>query len=417
MACHLNEVYNETGIADLPMLLGWNLYFGWYDKDIPDLGIFLDDQYKRYPNRFLLLSEYGPGADVRIFTKAPKKFDFSTDYQAKLHQSYYKQIIDRPFMVGMTAWNFADFGSEFRGDAIPHVNQKGLVQYDRTPKDVYYWYKSVLDKSEPFVHIAANFLSRITLLGNETYPIQFYSNQDEVSVSLNNQNLGNFKIENGFASIEMPLINGINTIKSISKNAIDEKIVEVKKWENLNFDTFERFGINVGSHFYFNDTEHQITWTPDQTYEKGSYGHIDGAPFNISKDKHQGIPFNILNTSSEPMFQTMLEGCTTYKIDIPNGTYKVDLFFVEPQIKSTSDIYSLKVSENVDPEKKQRIFDVSLNGELLQAHFNMASEYPEKYGIKKTGIITIKDGNGLSIRLNPIEGQPVISGILIEKIN
>ena len=42
MAGHSNELYNETGIADLPMLFGWNLYFGWYDKDIPDLGVFLD---------------------------------------------------------------------------------------------------------------------------------------------------------------------------------------------------------------------------------------------------------------------------------------------------------------------------------------------------------------------------------------
>ena len=73
MAGHLNELYNETGIADLPMLFGWNLYFGWYDKDIPDLGMFLDDQHKRYPKRSLLLSEYGPGADVRVFTKTPKK--------------------------------------------------------------------------------------------------------------------------------------------------------------------------------------------------------------------------------------------------------------------------------------------------------------------------------------------------------
>ena len=64
-----------------------------------------------------------------------RKFDFSTEYQAKLHQSYYQQIMERPYMTGMTAWNFADFGSEFRGDAIPHVNQKGLIQFDRTPKD------------------------------------------------------------------------------------------------------------------------------------------------------------------------------------------------------------------------------------------------------------------------------------------
>ena len=218
-----------------------------------DLGVFLDDQHKRYPKRSLLLSEYGPGADVRIFTKTPKKFDFSTNYQAKLHQSYYKQITDRPYMTGMTAWNFADFGSEFRGDAIPHVNQKGLIQYDRTPKDIYYWYQSVLNKKAPFIHIAARHLSGVPVLGNQSFSVQIYSNQKEGEVFLNNNKIKDVQFENGLATIDFPFVNGTNAIQVKTVNSSEEKTIEVTKIDALDFKNFKRFGINIGSHFFFKD--------------------------------------------------------------------------------------------------------------------------------------------------------------------
>lgn len=417
MACHLNEVYNETGIADLPMLLGWNLYFGWYDARIEDLGPFLDDQHKRFPNRSLLLSEYGPGADVRIFTKTPLKFDFSTDYQAKLHQSYYKQITERPFMTGMTAWNFADFGSEFRGDAIPHVNQKGLVQYDRTPKEIYYWYKSVLDTKEPFVHIASRFQKDVTLFGNETFAMQVFSNQQTISVFHNNKKLNDYTVKNGVVTVEFPFVNGKNHIKISSENASEEKTIQVKRLETLDFKDFDRLGINIGSHFYFVDTERNTTFVPDQNYKEGFYGHVDGHVFNIREENHQGIPYNIRNTTSDPLFQTMLEGCTSYKVDIPKGQYRVSLFFVEPQIKPMDNVYNLTDPSTETENKKQRLFDVYLNEQLVRKNVNLAVEYPEKYGVTLTSSVFVENQQGLSIALKPIAGNPVISGILIEKVN
>ncbi len=418
MAGHLSELYNKTGIADLPMLFGWNLYFGWYDKDIPDLGVFLDEQHKRYPNRSLLLSEYGPGADVRIFTKSPKKFDFSIEYQSKLHQSYYEQIMQRPYMTGMTAWNFADFGSEFRGDAIPHVNQKGLIQYNREPKDIYFWYKSVLTKKDPFIHIAANYLDGLTLFDDATYPVQIYSNQKDGEIVLNGQKLKNIQFKNGATTIDMPFKNGTNIIKVISEGISEEKSIQVSRMGALNFETLTLLGINVGSHFHFTDKEHQITFIPDQSYKKGAFGYVDGQVFNLSNDKHQGIPYSIKNTNSEPLFQTMLEGCTQYKLDIPNGDYLVSLFFVEPKIKPTENIYNLNANgENVDVKNEQRIFDIYLNDDCLESQFNMAEQYPEKYGIQKTAKVNIKNNEGLTISLKPIQGKPVISGILIKKIN
>ena len=137
----------------------------------------------------------------------------------------------------------------------------------------------------------------------------------------------------------------------------------------------------------------------------------------MSIDKNQGIPHNIKNSTSEPLFQTMLEGCSTYKVDIPKGTYKVSLYFVEPQIKASENIYNLTNTETNIAPKQQRIFDVYLNKELIQKSFNLAKEYPEKYGVVKSATIKIANNDGLTVTLNPIEGLPIISGILIEKIN
>lgn len=418
MAGHLNELYNETGIADLPMLFGWNLYFGWYDKDIPDLGVFLDNQHRKYPTRSLLLSEYGPGADTRIFTSTPKKFDYSIEYQAKLHQSYYKQITERPYMSGMTAWNFADFGSEFRGDAIPHVNQKGLIQYNRTPKPIYYWYKSVLNIKEPFIHIAANHLDDLVLVGNDTYPVQLYSNQNRAEIFLNGEKLERVSFQKGVATIDFPFQNGINKIKAISNDIIEAKNISVLKINSLDFKSFSRFGINIGSHFYFKDKTNQIIFVPDHPYKKGAFGYLDGSVFNLSKEKHQGIPHSIKNTDSDPLFQTMLKGCTNYKLDIPNGEYKITLFFVEPEIKPNENIYNLNGNnQDLNNDKPQRIFDVYLNDSCIEGGFNMTKNYPEKYGIEKSSIINIKNNEGVTISLNAIKGKPVISGALIEQLN
>ena len=47
-------------------------------------------------------------------------------------------------MAGGMAWNLNDFHSESRGGAIPHLNLKGLITLDRTPKATYYFYQSQL---------------------------------------------------------------------------------------------------------------------------------------------------------------------------------------------------------------------------------------------------------------------------------
>ena len=64
-----------------------------------------------------------------------------------------------------------------------------------------------------------------------------------------------------------------------------------------------------------------------------------------------------------------------------------------------------------------RIFDVKLNDKTIVSQFNVAKEYPDRYGINHSAEIDITNNTGLTITLNPIIGETVMSGILIEKID
>ncbi len=413
MALHYNEIYNETKLADIPMLIGWNLYFGWYYETIPDLGKFLDDQHKRFPNRSLLVSEYGPGADVNISTKSPMTYDYSQEYQLKLHKSYYEQVQDREFVTGMTAWNFADFGSEFRGESRPHVNQKGLVQYNREPKEIYYWYQSVLRSDKPMIHIA-NYQKNITLIEENIYQITVFSNQKTGEIFLNDKFIEALNFTSGVAKINLQLEDGKQTIKVKSDTISDTMELQVNVVDNFKTKPIENLAINLGTHINFLDKEKEITFLADRAYTKSHYGYVESS----GKCQRKVVPNNIKNTNLEGIFQTILMDCSIYRVDVPDGTYKVSLYFVEPQLKSKEKIiFNLKYDVEQPEENKQRIFDILLNDQLITAKFNMANEYPDRYGIIKSVKINIKNSEGLTIRLHPIVGQTVISGILIEKLN
>lgn len=414
MALHFNELYNETKIADLPMLIGWNLYFGWYHDTIKDLGVFLDDQHQRFPNRAIIVSEYGPGADVRISTTQPSRYDYSQEYQLLLHSGYYNQIQERDFVSGMTAWNFADFGSEFRGETIPHVNQKGLVQYNREPKEVYYWYQSILNTRTPFIHIT-NYQNKLTLLNSNSHEVVVFSNQDKGKLYLNNTFFKELNFTSGIARASVTFKEGLNILRAETKLVSDKSSIIVNTIKNLKEKPIDVFAINTGTHINFTNDVSGVTFLHDRPYSEGLYGYVS----NSGKCEKKLIPNNVKNSNLEAIYQTILVDCKTYKVDVPDGKYKITLYFIEPQLKSNVDvIYNLNPSEKVTPkENDQRIFDVKLNETIIVSEFNMAKEYTDKYGITQSAKIDITNNKGLTITLNPIKGQPVISGILIEKLN
>ncbi|HEY9341840.1 MAG TPA: glycoside hydrolase family 2 TIM barrel-domain containing protein, partial [Hanamia sp.] len=91
------ELYNRVQLTKIPMLVGWNLYLGWYSRSFEGFGDFLDKHRKELPDKPLLVSEYGADADSRVHDFNPVRFDKTVEYATIYHQEYLKAMMDRPF--------------------------------------------------------------------------------------------------------------------------------------------------------------------------------------------------------------------------------------------------------------------------------------------------------------------------------
>ena len=198
MAQSVGEVYNGKGLSDVTDILGMNLYFGWYYGTLDSLGTFLDRVHAEHPDRPLIISEYGAGSDERVHTTSPRAFDFSSEFAQDFHRASFKAIRDRSYrlppttmvkntsyLVGSAVWNQFEFGSERRQDTKNAINQKGLYFFDRTPKDVAYYYRAaLLDK--PVLHIADEWSRRAGSRSEDALqPVWVYSNKSIVELWVN----------------------------------------------------------------------------------------------------------------------------------------------------------------------------------------------------------------------------------------
>lgn len=183
-ACaNLHGVAFDSPMNHLTDMVGYNLYFGWYYGDIKDVGTYLDRFHREQPGVALGISEYGADCNTSFHSETPVVKDYSEEFQALYHETFYPEIEKREWLWGSFVWNLADFGSRIRKEGgVPFRNTKGLVSFDRTVrKDAFYYYKARWSE-EKFVHITGKrFQNRIA----ETVSVKVYSNEDKISLSVN----------------------------------------------------------------------------------------------------------------------------------------------------------------------------------------------------------------------------------------
>ncbi|MFQ6116229.1 MAG: DUF4982 domain-containing protein, partial [bacterium] len=119
----------------------------------------------------------------------PRRFDFSEEYQLEFHEYYLRAINQRPWIAGSAVWNAFDFGSFVKKGNMPRINQKGLCDMARRPKDVYYFYQSQWSE-KPMVYIVSHTRRYYYGRKGESKSIRVYSNGDSVELFLNGQSLG-----------------------------------------------------------------------------------------------------------------------------------------------------------------------------------------------------------------------------------
>lgn len=358
-----------------------------------DFGKYLDDQHRRFPKRRLIVSEYGANSDQRLHSADPRRFDSTTEYQREFHESYLSQINARPYLSGSTLWSEFDFGSEFRGETMPHINQKGMFTMDRKPKDVHFFYKASLAK-EPVVHIAVNDWKYRAGAAGKTYKIDVYSNLPTVELFANGRSLGS-KSTNGShkATWELSVHNGVNRLtararkgaRTISDAAeINYRVVTAASPE---------IAVNVGSNADFIDAQNRV-WLADQPYSPGSWGSIgERAKWIYSSPPDR----NILGTADDPVYQTMQEGLSAYKFDVPDGNYEVELLFAETKFDQPG----------------KRVFSVKIEGRTVFEDLDLAAVANPRHAFDRKFAVTAKDG--LTIEFVPVVGEPVLSGIRVTR--
>ncbi len=188
--CDIHHPYIQ-----IPDIVSYNHYFGWYIGDVSDNGKWLDNFHKEFPNIPIGLSEYGAEA-LNWHTSNPTQGDYTEEYQAYYHEELIKQLFTRPYLWATHVWNMFDFGADDRNEGGENgQNHKGLVTIDRKyKKDAFYAYKAWLSK-EPFVHICGKrYINRVEDVTNVT----IYSNLPEVELFVNGISIGKQKSKDHF---------------------------------------------------------------------------------------------------------------------------------------------------------------------------------------------------------------------------
>ena len=181
--------FKEIALADITDVIGRNRYYGWYEGTMDDFGPVMDAEHRDHPDWKIIISEYGVGAKRGYHVDDPAPFDFSEEYQLDFHEHYLKEINDRPWIAGSAVWNMFDFGSFVKIGNIPRVNQKGLCDMARRPKDAYYFYQSQWS-DEPMVYIVSHTRTRQEGAEGESRKLRVYSNCETVELFLNGRSLG-----------------------------------------------------------------------------------------------------------------------------------------------------------------------------------------------------------------------------------
>ena len=428
MAYHnMPQYYEDAHLTEIPMIQGWNLYQGWYEPDINEFQRLLDRAHKVYKGKVLMVTEYGPGVDPRVHSYQPERFDFSQEYGLVYHKHYLNEMMKRPFVAGSSLWNLNDFYSESRVDAVPHVNNKGVVGLNREKKDVYWFYKTALSRRPILVIGNREWKSRGGVVNTaqkeciQSVPV--FSNAEEVELFVNNKSLGKKKIEDNYALFDVPFVGGENLLEAVAVTG-DNKLRDMLRIQfqlvgsQLKDEAvpFTEINVMLGSPRYFEDRAANVAWIPEQEYKPGSWGFIGGTSYRRQTGfgTMLGSDIDIHGTDMNPIFQTQRVGIKSFKADVPNGEYSVYLHWAE--LESDKEREALVYNLGADSEQTfagNRSFGISINGTTVSDDFNVARDYGYARAVIKKFVITVKDGKGVSVDFHKKEGEPILNAIRI----
>jgi len=423
-------LYKRAKIHNVGDVAAINLYPGWYSGTPDQMEGIARATYEKNPDKPFLITEYGAGADPRLRSDKPHPFDFSLEYQLDMHKQWYKTISENDFIAGSFVWLLSDFNSEKRGDSEPRINSKGLVSFDRIPKDVYYYYKAALSEQDVVAIGCKNWPNRSGIEDVEsnnicTQKIEVFSNLNEVELLINGESLGNRKVKNNSVLWDVPFREGKNLISAMAVNNDGKRIVDCHEVDfNLVPRNLKTAGgkleirVNAGSNCYFHDKEEKAVWLPNQEYCENGFGFVGGENLitKLGRPNRIGTNYDILDTEKDPLYQTQRISPSAFKADVPEGEYEITIgladLFKENQKKLAYELGGEKAEEGKLTNIKNS-FTIKVNGELLFSNI-----CPRKQAGETTALdlnATIYTNGGIAIEFETEQGINYINTIKIIK--
>ena len=204
----IRKYYEGSEIVDV---FSPSIWAGWYGGAYQQYESALEDARLKY-QRFVH-AEYGGSSHLGRHIKEPyqiqvradasveeminqaseknvaKYGDWSENYINDLFDWHLSVSESLDWFAGNLQWAFKDFGTPLRPEnAIPYINQKGLVDRAGRPKDAYYVFKSYWSE-EPFAYIESHTWTERQGAEGEVHPIKVYSNAHRVTLMHNGKEL------------------------------------------------------------------------------------------------------------------------------------------------------------------------------------------------------------------------------------
>jgi beta-galactosidase len=412
MALHGATSYDESGVADVTQILGLNLYDGWYSGKLTDFGPSLDRRHAKSPKQAIVVSEYGSGSELRLNSAQPERFDHSGAYHRLYHESYLRQARARPWLAGTAVWNEFDFSQPHIGESTPNMNKKGLLTFDRKPKDVYYLYKANWNPA-PMVYVASRDWAHragvdSTGRGVVAGPVDVYSNAGPVELVVNGKSLGTKAPDDvRKASWDVSFVAGDNVVEARAGRVVDRMTIRMDVVPRTLRDTgFRELAVNVGSNAQYFDATGPV-WLEDRAYTPGSFGYVGGKEALMARE------IVITDTKRTPLFVTYRAGLDAYKFDVPDGDYELELLFAEP-----GGVQGTVVAGGALPPGEApgaHAFGVLVNGRTVLERLDLATRRNVAPARPITAEVSAANGSGVVVTFKPIVGQPVLNAIHIRK--
>jgi beta-galactosidase len=425
------DLYRQAGLLAIPQVVGWNLYPGWYSADLQGFPDFLDRHHKELPDKPLLVTEYGADSDERLHSFRPQRFDKTMEYANRYHEFYLQAILARPFVAGSTVWNLAEFNSETRQEAVPHINNKSLLTGDRRPKDAYFLYQATLLHT-PFLRIGSRgwTLRAGTAAGPDSLwcrqPVEVYTNQPTVQLLLNGRDLGTRPATAGVAHFVVPFGAGPNQLRARAAGLALEDQAEIDFQlipPNLSSARlpFTELNVSLGDARTFTDAQLHQVWLPEQAYTPGGWGYVGGRVYKMPSDRlPYGSDRNVLGTEYDAIYETQRLGLSQFRLDVPDGEYEVTLHFAELEAAPATEqlAYNLagdKTAGGAAAPTLGRAFEVLLNGQSVLPVLSGAT------GLRPLQALSYKlpvaaRGQGIVVEFRAQTGETLLNGIQVKRL-